>query len=241
MNRQDNADRIIARELAAMTESNRVSLPRGYANRIVQTLKDEGVGIRRTTALKSIREWAAYLQTPGAITRSDPQQYITQRAQYGKPLKQQAALSVVSIMRRDKQSLASAVDRHNRTNPQNRISAKTVKALVPNALEKRGRHWKATQYDRYARVTDVITTRGVVQLTIRDSRTSSLIARHHTAVRAFLNSEADESILAWFHGKQFRVNKREYTLETDPEKLAQLGLGGELDDLIVGSGQEMSS
>lgn len=240
MNRQEKADQIIARELSSLATNNDGTLPRGYANRIAQTLKDEGVGMRRTNALKSIREWAEYLQTPGVVTRSDPEQYITQRAHYGRPLKQQAALSVVAMMRRDRQSLASAVRHHNRENPQNRISAKTVQKLVPNALEKHGRHWKATRYDRYARLTDVITTNGVLTLTIRDSRTSSLIARHHAAVRAFLSGEADESILDRFYGKYFRVDKREYTLQTDPEKLVQMGLGGELDDLIIGSGQETS-
>jgi hypothetical protein len=241
MNRQERADQIITRELSALAESNDGSLPRGYANRIVETLKNEGVGTRRTNALKSIREWAEYLQMPGVVTRTDPEQHVTQRAHYGKPIKQQAALSVVAIMRREKQSLTAAVDRHNRENPQNRISAKTVKSLVPNALEKRGRFWKATRYDRYARVTDVIATKGVLDLTIRDSRTSSLIARHHAAVRAYLSGEADEDILRRFHGKYFRVDKREYTLETDPAILVQLGLGGELDDLIIGSGQETSS
>ncbi len=77
-------------------------------------------------------------------------------------------------------------------------------------------------------------------MTVRDSRTASLIARHAAAVHAYLGGTADESVLRPYRGKSFRAGKQTHVLETDPEQLARLALGGEFDDLIIGSGQEMS-
>lgn len=77
-------------------------------------------------------------------------------------------------------------------------------------------------------------------MTVRDSRTASLIARHAAVVNAYLSGTADAAVLRPFRGKGFRVGKQTYVLEIDPEQLARLALGGEFDDLIIGSGQEMS-
>lgn len=239
--RRGQAEAVIARELSALAEGNAGSLPRGYANRVAATLRAEGIGIRRQDALRLIREYADFLQLPGVTTQAQPERFIPARAAGDKALKRAGALDVVSRMRREGLSLSQAVRDHNRERPEVRVSVATVKRLVPRALEKRSTRWQATAYDRYARATDVITTRGVLRVTIYDSRTASLIARHHQAVRAYLEGTADASILRPFQGKHFRVNKRAYVLETNPETLEQLGLGGELDDLVIGSGQEMSS
>ena len=90
---------------------------------------------------------------------------------------------------------------------------------VPRALERRGSRWRATRYDRYARTTDAITTSGAVRVTVRDSRTASLIARHVLAVRAYLGDREDASVLAPFRGRSFRAGGRTYVLETDPATL----------------------
>jgi len=239
--RRDQAEAVIARELSALAEGNAGALPQGYANRVAGALREEGVGIRRQDALRLIREYADFLQLPGVTIQPQPERFAPARAAGDRALKQAGSLDVVARMRRERLSLAQAVRDHNRERPEARVSVASVKRLVPRALEKRGTRWQATAYDRYARSTDVITTRGVIRVTIRDSRTASLIARHHQAVGLYLEGKADASVLRPFRGKHFRVKKHAYVLETDPEALEQLGLGGELDDLVIGSGQEMSS
>jgi hypothetical protein len=239
--RRDQAEALIARELSSLAEGNAGTLPRGYANRVMERLRTEGVGIRRRDALRLIREYADYLQTPGTVVRHSPEQFTRARSATAQATKRGAALNVVALMRREGLSLAQAVRQHNREHPGARVSGESVRRLVPKALEKHGTRWQATSYDRYARTTDVLTTRGIRRVTVHDSRTASLIARHHLAVRTYLEGRADASILRPFQGKHFRVNKRAYVLETDLEMLERLAMGGEFDDLVIGSGQEMAA
>jgi hypothetical protein len=239
--RRDRAEVVIARELSTLAEANAGSLPRGYANRVASTLRAEGVGIRRQDALRLIREYADFLQLPGVTTKAQPERFVPARSAAAQALKREAALDVVALMRRKGFSLARAVQAHNREQPESRISEASVKRLVPRALEKRGTRWQATRYDRFARTTDAITTQGVIRVTVRDSRTVSLIARHAAAVTAYLIHDADASVLRPFRNKHFRVEKRSYVLETDLETLERSSLGGEYDDLVIGSGQEMST
>jgi hypothetical protein len=48
-------------------------------------------------------------------------------------------------------------------------------------------------------------------------------------------------VLYRFRGKSFRVNKHAYVLETDLDALERLAMGGEFDDLVIGSGQEIAA
>ncbi len=238
--RRGVAEGVITRELARLAEANAGTLPRGSANRVVEALRAEGVGLRRQDALRLVGEYADFLQIPGKAAQAAPERFAPAKSAAAKAAKRAAALDVVALMRREGLSLRQAVGRHNREWPDARISGDSVKRLVPRALEKQGGTWRPTRYDRYARSTDAITTRGVVRVTVRDSRTASLIARHAAAVNAFLGGTADDSALRPFRGKSFRAGKQTYVLETDPEQLARLALGGEFDDLIIGSGQEVS-
>ncbi len=239
--RRGRAEGVIARELALLAEANAGQLPRGYANRVTATLRAEGVGIRRQDALRLIGEYAEFLQLPGTAVQRMPERFAPAKSATAQALKRGAALNVVALMRREGLSLGAAVRQHNQERPETRISATAVKRLVPRALEKQGSRWRASRYDRYARSTDVITTRGVAKVTVRDSRTAWLIARHAATVRLYLDGQADASVLRPFRGKSFRTGKRIYVLETDPDTLKELALGGEFDDLVIGSGQELST
>ncbi len=239
--RREIAEGVIARELARLAETNAGTLPRGYANRVVKTLRAEGVGIRRQHALRLVSEYADFLQTPGKVAQSAPERFAPARSAAAKAAKREAALDVVAQMRREGLSLAQAVRHHNRKWPDAKVSTASVRRLVPRALEKRGATWQPTRYDRYARTTDALTTVGVVTVTVRDSRTASLVSRHSNAVKAYLGGRADESVLRPYQGKHFRAGKRTYVLETDPDILMRWGLGGVFDDLVIGSGQEVTT
>jgi hypothetical protein len=239
--RRDRAEAVIARELTSLAEGNGGTLPRGYANRVTETLRTEGVGIRRQDALRLIGEYADYLQLPGTVAKRRPERFAPAKFATAQVVKREAALDVVALMRREGYSLRQAVRHHNRTRPDARVSESSVRRLVPNALEKHGNRWKATRYDRYARSTDAITNQGVIRVTIHDSRTASLIGRHAAAVRAYLEGRADVSVLRPFQGKSFRTRKRAYVLETNPDVLDLWAMGGEFDDLIIGSGQEIAT
>ncbi len=239
--RREVAEKVILRELARLAETNAGTLPRGYANRIVEMLRAEGVGIRRQDALRLVGEYADFLQTPGKVAQRAPERFAPARSAAAKAAKRQAALDVVALMRREGLSLTQAVRRHNRKWPDAKVSPASVTRLVPRALEKRGATWQPTRYDRYARTTDALTTEGVKPVTVRDSRTASLITRHHVVVRAYLENRADASVLRPFRGKHFRAGKRTYVLETDLDALHRIGLGEDLENLIIGSGQEIAA
>jgi hypothetical protein len=238
--RRDAAETVIARELSRLADANSGVLPRGAATAIYRTLRAEGVGMRKQDALRLIGEYADYLRISGRTVRLNPERYAPAKSASSVAAKRQAALDVVARMRREGLSLPVAVREHNRERPDQTVSADSVKRYAPNAVQKRGRTWAPTAFDRYARSTDAVTTSGVVRVTVRDSRAASLIARHDAAVRAYLRGDRDERVLHPFRGKGFRVNKRFYALETDPERLKRLADGGAYDGMIVGSYQEVA-
>lgn len=232
-----DVDGLVAGELARLAEANGGTLPRGAATRVYEALRAAGAGIRKTDALALVRDYGEYLELPGRVTRTAPERYVTTRSQAGAALKREGALDVVARMRREGLSLPEAVRRHNAERPATPVSAASVRRHVPNALEKRNGRWQATTYDRYERTTDAITTEGVKRVTLRDSRSTSLVNSHWNAVDAYLAGRSGESALRPFKGKGFTVNKRFYALETDPDKLVRLQEGGAFDDLVIGSGQ----
>jgi len=239
--RRDRAEAVIARELAQLAEGNGGRLPRGYANQVTRTLRDAGVGIRRQDALRLIGEYADYLQLSGKASQRMPERFAPAKSASAQALKREGALNVVALMRREGLSLTQAVRHHNRERPEARVSARSVTQLVANALTRQGNRWKPTRHDRYARRTDALTTRGIVRVTVRDSRTASLIGRHASAVGLYLEGKAGEEVLRPFRGTRFRSGGQTYVLETDPATLERWGLGGEYDDLIIGSGQEIAA
>ncbi len=123
-------------------------------------------------------------------------------------------------MRRDHLSLrrAAAI---TRTDP------RTVRRHAGVALRKHGGRWAATPYDRIPRRMTALTASGPREVTIRDSRTASLIAQHTNAVRTYLET-GDERPLRKLRRKRIQVAGEEIELEIDPVRLDRLAAGGEL-------------
>ena len=73
----------------------------------------------------------------------------------------------------------------------------------------------------------VLATTGLAGETIRDSRTSSLLAEHLNAVRAFIET-GDEGPLERLPRTVIRIRGQPVRLETDLYRLERLAQGGEL-------------
>lgn len=108
-----------------------------------------------------------------------------------------------------------------------RTDPRTVRRHVGSALRKEGSRWAASPFDRIPREMTVLTAAGPEVMTIRDSRTASLIAKHANAARAYV-ALGDEEPLARLRRKEIRVGGRKVRLATDPGRLDRLAAGGEL-------------
>src|SRR4051794_24250447 len=102
---------MIARELSRLAEGSAGELPSGYANDIYQSLREQGIGIRRQDALRLIRDYAEFLDVPGRVARVEPERFAPARSASMQAIKRQAALDVTALMRREGLSLARAVRR----------------------------------------------------------------------------------------------------------------------------------
>ena len=125
------------------------------------------------------------------------------------------------MMRAKRLSLAEA-SRQAGTTP------RTVQRHVGKAL-KRGDdgRYAATKYDRIPRTLRFVTTGGVTELTVRDSRTASQIARYMAAVHKYLTT-GDRRALWPFRGKAIRSGKVAYPFITDSKTLERLAFAGEV-------------
>jgi hypothetical protein len=108
-----------------------------------------------------------------------------------------------------------------------RTDPRTVRRYVGSALRKEGARWVARPFDRIPREMTVLTSSGPEVMTIRDSRTASLIAEHANAVAAYIEL-GDEGPLARLRRKEIQVGGRRVPLATDPVRLDRLAAGGEL-------------
>lgn len=217
-----DAQAFIARRLA---EDPSVS-----ANALYREAQAAGMATRRTTFLRDVREMAEYLEIGGRSTQAHPERSIPRRA-----TRQQDVASIVSLARRKYGGkIGPARREHNQRNPDRAVSMKTVQREAGAAIAKRGGQWQANAFDRLPRRVDATTTDGVVSLTVRDSRTASLISQHANAVNTYLRT-GDASGLQPFRGKHFTVDSQRYTLETDPNRLEELEDAGDLDDLEFGT------
>ena len=131
-------------------------------------------------------------------------------------------LEALSIQRRDKVSMTEAA-RDAET------SVSTIRKYAPDAVSRStsGRY-RATKADRLVRPMRVVSTEGMIEVIVRGSVVASLNARHANAVKHYLNT-GDVSVLLPFEGK--KVAGR--VLETDPDKLDELGRRGYLDWLSI--------
>jgi hypothetical protein len=72
-----------------------------------------------------------------------------------------------------------------------------------------------------------VTRDGPVEVTVRDSRTASLLSQHANAVQRYLNL-GDEEPLRQLSRHTIRIRGQPLVLETDPVRLDRLAAGGEL-------------
>lgn len=108
-----------------------------------------------------------------------------------------------------------------------RTDPRTVLRHAGIAFRKEGGRWAARPFDRIPREMTVLTNTGPEVMTIRDSRTASLIAEHANATRAYVEL-GDEGPLARLRRKEIEVNGRKVQLAHDPIRLDRLAAGGEL-------------
>jgi len=131
------------------------------------------------------------------------------------------SLAALDGMRSRGLSLAAAA-RESGTTP------RTMQRHVGTALRraKDGRYMPS-KFDRIPRTIRFFTTIGRMELTVRDSRTVSRIARYMAAVRQFLLT-GDRRGLWPFRGQAIRVGKVAYPFITDSKTLERLAHVGEV-------------
>ena len=221
-NARDRADIYIARRLA--------EAPKISANQIYRELRAQGVGARRQWVLNEVKAFAGEFGLTGR-----PVHHATEKFAPLPTSKRSDALDVLSLARRNGLSMEAARKDFNRTHPAHPISMKAIQRHAGPALEKRGGAWQAKPRDRLVRTMQVVTTEGVKRLIVKDSRTASTIGEYMAAVKRYQETR-DPEVLRRFRGKSFRVQKRAYRFETDPERLDELDVAGELDAIETVSG-----
>jgi hypothetical protein len=140
------------------------------------------------------------------------------------------ALATLALMRREDVPFGKAAKAYGTT-------PKTVYRYVGSALLQAGhrKRYRATPFDRFARIMNVISPEGSQTRTIRDSRTASRIAAHSNAVKQYLGGR-DVSVLKPFIGKSFRVSGMTIRFVTDPTILEHLGDADELPESLYRAG-----
>lgn len=127
------------------------------------------------------------------------------------------ALETVGLMRRKNLSL-SVASKRSLTTPAE------VRRVAAPALTQEGRRWVPTKSDRLSRRMVLLTTAGVVEVTVRSSGKASQIGNYWTAVRRYL-STGDASDLSEFTGRSVSGA----TFVTDLDVIEAWARTGELD------------
>lgn len=130
------------------------------------------------------------------------------------------ALDALARSRRDGISLTRSA-RLTRTTP------RTVLRYAGAGYERAGRTWQPRDFDRLPRSMRVLTDRGPVDVTTRDSRTATHLAEHANAVQRYLDT-GDERALRALRRKDLQIGGQRFSLPTDPVILGRLADGGEL-------------
>jgi hypothetical protein len=91
--------------------------------------------------------------------------------------------------------------------------------------ERKGRIWEIT--DKRPRAMTALTTRGELELKLRDYDTASLVGQHNAAVKAFRDTN-DIAHLRAFEGRTVKnTSGRKYVLETRPNVIRRREASGE--------------
>ena len=136
------------------------------------------------------------------------------------PAARERSLDALALARREGLSLSRA-SRLTRTTP------RTVLRHAPSGFRKDGRRYRPTPFDRIPREMTLLTDRGPIDVTVRDSRTASALAEHANAVRLYRDA-GDDWGLRGLRRRAIQVHGRRIELPTDPLELDRLIAGGEL-------------
>lgn len=131
-------------------------------------------------------------------------------------------LEALTIQRRDKVSMTTAAGEAE-------TSIRTIRKYAGSAIDRESSgRYRVRSADRLVRPMRIVGTNGTVEATVRGSQVASLNARHANAVKRYLNT-GDVSVLVPFTGKRVAG----HVLETDPDRLDELGRRGSLDWLSI--------
>jgi hypothetical protein len=132
------------------------------------------------------------------------------------------ALHALSLMRREKLSLAEACRLEH-------IKPATLLRHVGSSLrqDKPGSRYRATASDRFRRDVQIPTALGRMKVSVSGSKAATEIAEYQNAVALYLR-RGDASKLRRFKGKMVGVRGKKVELITDPAILSSLALADEL-------------
>ena len=133
------------------------------------------------------------------------------------------ALAVLALVRRERKTVRKAAKIY-------RTTQATVLRYAGSALiqDGPGKRFRATPFDRISRTLRFKNEEGnLVVVTVRDSRTASLIARHPNDLTAYARY-GDLSLLAPYKNKTFRSGGVTYRFLTDPAIIDRIADADEL-------------
>jgi hypothetical protein len=149
-----------------------------------------------------------------------PDSWPMKKPQRLDPAAQERSLTALALSRREGTSLSRA-SRLTRTTP------RTVLRYAGSGFRKDGRRYRPTAFDRIPREMTVLTDRGPESVTVRDSRTASLLAEHANATKAYRDT-GDTSGLRRLRKREAQISGRRLRLVTDADVLDRLIAGAEL-------------
>jgi hypothetical protein len=136
------------------------------------------------------------------------------------------ALEVLNIMRQGHIGLGVGVRQFNSTNPDRRITTRTVRKYAKPALRRAKKEWRAKPYDRLLRIMRFPTMEGVIDLEVRDSRSASMVGEYWNAVAKYQET-GNAKDLRRFRGKSIRSGKVSWPFLVNADLLDDLGEAGE--------------
>lgn len=162
---------------------------------------------------KGFRSWAARQRAPRPVATATE----LERFRPSEQVARLQAFEGLGYMRREGLSLTQAAARANTT-------PAAMHRHVGSALLRSGEgRYVATERDSLLRVLPIFTTDGVLALELRNSREASVVGSHWSRVGQVLNGR-DPAVLRPFARRRLQG----YALETDPDRIEELGRRGEL-------------
>jgi hypothetical protein len=136
------------------------------------------------------------------------------------PDARERALDALALARRTGISLTQAARATGTTR-------RTVLRHAGRGFRQEGRRWVPRAFDRIPREMTVLTPVGPVLVTVRDSRTASLVAEQANAVRRYVHTGNDDR-LRGIRRREIRVNGHRIPLVTDADVIDRLAAGSEV-------------